>query len=576
MNSKTKERIMQYPCIRKCSIQTFSDRKDENKYSRILPMTDENLEWCEKLQLEHPYWIYFSVNPMKEWKRDKESVLKIQTWICDIDDWTKWQQLELINTAPLQPTFVVESVHGFHLYYLSDEELTDEQYADGNLGLKEYYNWDVKVCKDKARVLRLPWFYHMKWEPVMVEWRKDLSSWAIYSVNEMLRAFPKKEEDKPQVEIKPFEKKRSGSDSYWERVNQLDSKQMLLEMSWTRWVNGETIDFKKNSDWTEQIRVNGKSRSCRIDRNWMIGSYDGGWPTWIQRIERYFKRKLDKSERYDLSKRINANHPELEDKVKIKTEEMIYKPTVVPKLVKPDFTRWSQELDWALWKMKKWQLVILLGETWAWKTTFATFVAKKNANSCYYVLEDSVENIISRYAIKRAWITISQYNEWTWTPEQEKRYEQAYLNFRNRDLNMIDVGRKMKVDELIDSIMEMKDKWHSLFFIDNLWFIIGEWDSEASQTADISHRLVSLCLQENICIVLLHHFKKKWKPLEQRDISQMRGSGKLWDDAFMVVEYMRDDNQTFLKVYKDRTRWNLKTHEIVYDKGEFIYKSVVM
>ena len=134
----------------------------------------------------------------------------------------------------------------------------------------------------------------------------------------------------------------------------------------------------------------------------------------------------------------------------------------------------------------------------------------------------------------------------------------------------------MHIDDLIDSIMEMKAKWVSLFFIDNLWFLIGEWDSEAKQTADISHKLVSLCLKENVCIVLLHHFKKKWKPLEQRDISQMRGSGKLWDDAFMVVEYMRDDEQTFLKVYKDRTRWNLKTHEIAYDKGEFTYKSVVM
>jgi hypothetical protein len=66
MNSKTKEWLMQYPNFRKCSIQTFNDQdKNEKSQSRILPMTDENLEKCEKLQQILPYGIYFSVNPME-------------------------------------------------------------------------------------------------------------------------------------------------------------------------------------------------------------------------------------------------------------------------------------------------------------------------------------------------------------------------------------------------------------------------------------------------------------------------------------------------------------------------------
>lgn len=575
MNSETKERLLQYPNFRKCSIQTFNDQdKTEKSQSRILPMTDENLEKCEKLQSILPYGIYFSVNPMESWKRDKASVKMIQTWICDIDEWTKYEQLKLIENAPLKPTFVVESVHGFHLYYLAKQPLTQEQFEEWNLGLMEYYHWDVKVCKDIARVLRIPWFYHMKWEPVMVEWRKDLSWWALYSIEEITKSFPKKEEEKPQVEIKPFEKKWSGSDSYWERVNQLRNRQMLYELSWTRWVNYEIIWFKPNSDWTEQITINWVPKSCWIDKNWMIGSYDWWWPTRIQRIEWYLKRKLTISEWHDLSKRLNANHPELEDKKekkKLNTKEHIYNPTKVPKLIKPDFTRWSKDFDSAIGKMKKWQLVILLWETWAWKTTFATFIARKNKWCCYYVLEDSVENIASRYAMKQARISIEQYNEWTWTEQQEQDYETAYKNFRNKDLNLIDIWHKWEVDELIESIREMKDGWCSLFFIDNLWFIIWDWKTEAEQTADVSSKLVSLCIQENICIVLLHHFKKKWSPLERRDISQMRGSGKLWDDAFMVLEYLRDDEQTFLQVYKDRTWGKLKLYEIAYDRWDFVF-----
>lgn len=103
---------MQYPNIRECSIQTFNDQdKSDKRYSKILPMTDATLEWCEQLQAKYPYGIYFSVNPMKNGERNKESVTKIQTWICDIDDGTKEEQLELINNAPLKPSLVVESVH---------------------------------------------------------------------------------------------------------------------------------------------------------------------------------------------------------------------------------------------------------------------------------------------------------------------------------------------------------------------------------------------------------------------------------------------------------------------------------
>jgi hypothetical protein len=53
----------------------------------------------------------------------------------------------------------------------------------------------------------------------------------------MKKSFPKKEIEQPKVEIKPIEKKRDASDSYWDKVNCLDNRQMLLELSGTRWVN---------------------------------------------------------------------------------------------------------------------------------------------------------------------------------------------------------------------------------------------------------------------------------------------------------------------------------------------------
>ena len=124
-------RLDVYPNIRECSIQTFNDQdKNEKSQSRILPMTDENLEKCVKLQELKPYSIYFSVNPMQKGKRNADSVTRIQTFI---DTGTKEEQQKLIENAPLIPSYVVESVHGFHIYYLATENLTKEQYEKGNL-----------------------------------------------------------------------------------------------------------------------------------------------------------------------------------------------------------------------------------------------------------------------------------------------------------------------------------------------------------------------------------------------------------------------------------------------------------
>lgn len=572
MNEHLLKRIKVYPHFRQCSIQTFNDKdKNEHSQSRILPMTDENLEKCEKLQSMLPYGIYFSVNPMESWKRNADSVKFIQTWICDIDDMDKEKQLNLIKNAPLKPSLVVESVHWFHLYYLADRELTKEEYENWNRWLKNYYWWDPKVCKDTARVLRIPWYYHMKWEPQLELYREDLSWFELHSVEDMEKAFPDQSDTTPW-RVKQREQLNAyinDNDTFRTRAWELNSREMLLELSWTWWLNGDVISLKRNSNWTEQIYCNGKSTWCWIDTNDLIGSSDKWWPTWIQWLKRY-----GLVDRKELAKEIKRTHPELEEKkvVKIKTEDFIYKPTVVPKLEKPNFTWWDEWIDDHIWKMKRWQLVILLWETWAWKTTFATFMARHNAKSCYYVLEDKVENITMRYAMKRAWITKHEYNEWTWSKEKEMLYERAYLDFRNRDLTMVDIWHKIQVETLMESMKEMKQKWCWLFFIDNLWFIIWDGKDETAQTADISSKLVSFCLNENVCIVLLHHFKK-WRAWE-RDISQMRWSWKLWDDAFTVVKYIRDEAQTFLQVYKDRTRWELETYEIVYERGDFKFKGI--
>jgi hypothetical protein len=56
MNSDLVKWANVYPNLKDCSLQTFNEKdKEEKSFSRILPMTRANLEWCELLQKDKPY-----------------------------------------------------------------------------------------------------------------------------------------------------------------------------------------------------------------------------------------------------------------------------------------------------------------------------------------------------------------------------------------------------------------------------------------------------------------------------------------------------------------------------------------
>lgn len=54
---------------------------------------------------------------MKPGARNKDSVARFNSWICEIDHLEKEEQLKLINLFPLPPSLVIESCHGFHMYW---------------------------------------------------------------------------------------------------------------------------------------------------------------------------------------------------------------------------------------------------------------------------------------------------------------------------------------------------------------------------------------------------------------------------------------------------------------------------
>ena len=143
---------------------------------------------------------------------------------------------------------------------------------------------------------------------------------------------------------------------------------------------------------------------------------------------------------------------------------------------------------------------------------------------------------------------------------------------------MIDIWQSISKETLIASIKEQEAKWVWMFFIDNLWKITAEWKTEAEQIKKISSDLLGLCNDDEICIVLIHHYRKKNNNMEWRWLESIRGSQKLADDSTLVVEYMRDEweNSCRLKVMKDRDWGDPNIYELAYDKWEYTLNEYVI
>lgn len=528
-----------YPNFRDCACQTFNDQnKNEKSQSRILPMTKENLEKCVKLQELLPYWIYFSVNPMQKGKRNADSVTRIQTWICDIDTGTKEEQQKLIEDAPLIPSFVVESAHGFHIYYLATEDLTKEQYEKGNLGLMQYYHGDIKVCKDIARVLRIPGYYHCKGEKQLVRLRDDLFCGQKYTYDQMLLEFPYVEEKKetPKPEIKPIEKKLDGDDNYWYKVNQLDNKQMLLELSWTRFMDGQNISFQSCSTGL-QICCDGKPTSCWLDHNWMIGSNDGGWPTWIQWLEWYAKQRWQKLDFKELAKRFHDNHPELEDKPKkFEVKEIKQKEKEWP----PKWFLYADKVFDEFECFLSWELVTLVAETNSWKTTFAMDLMARNTTRgrkwIYINLEFPAETVR-----KNRWLWIhgkTKQNLSDLAPlsEQEEKEMDAYVKEKMKTFDTYSNPNWMDLQDLEKLIYEKVEEWYELFIVDSLSRIHGNTDGQNSRGYQnkCMEDLQEMVQKLDIAIVLLHHTNKFWKFEWSQKIADL-------SNVFMFIQKEQDD-----------------------------------
>lgn len=297
-----------YPNFSESEIQLFRDRENATWYAEHFPAWDKDEEYIKSKNKEW-MWVFFTINQMKKWMCSKEWVVWINAWAVDIDekDWlSKRDQFEIITNSPLTPSLIVESSWGYHVYFFA-KEATIEWRSWIQKIICDYFNGDYKIVTDTSRVLRLPWFYHNKWTPFMVEY---MHIWDYYyTEDEMIKGFEWKFSFKAELarklnrKFKPWslewlikkpEKKEYISNEEWlfERVRKSNQMDLLNRLSGSSAVSWEVYEFTKNWNWTYQIIINWKSSWNWIDNQYNIWSKakDGKdwWPTVIEWLKYYW------------------------------------------------------------------------------------------------------------------------------------------------------------------------------------------------------------------------------------------------------------------------------------------------
>lgn len=577
-----------YPRFSECTIQTFDDNKSRklnwlawkfiNIEENYIKFSDLNNLWA---------WIFFSVNPMKQWERNKESIVWVSSWICEIDWLDKDLQKKLISNCPLKPSLIIESNSSYHLYWFA-KDWTIERWNDICNGLRNYFDWDPAVV-DISRVLRLPWYYHMKddTKPYMID-IIDVSL-EYFTEEQMILAYPNIKtvsEIKQSLIIKESQAKNDlWWDYYWDRVKNMDTQTMLEEISWTSFVNWETISFSRNNNWTEQIFINWKSTWCWLDKNWKIWSSAWWWPNWTNWVFRYWN-----CDWRELAKWINDKHPEMVikkdiPKKEIKKEKIIENKEELDFTTITPFTRWLQSIDNKFGRFELNKLIVTIWESQSWKTEFTFFQARTNANRwykvCYIALEMNKKQMIARICQKRAWVSKNEWDNKTFTTQQKEIMKDKYnelWDYKNLDIIYIS---KPSIEDIKDTIKEKQKEWFELFYIDNLWFIDWDWMPEIELTAMVIRELKDLTNTQSISINLLHHFNK-WSTKDRswpRGMASIRSSWKIENDADYVLQVWRDledeippEDRKLVWIYlqKDRVWGDPSNCTIEFDRWDYI------
>ena len=478
------------------------------------------------------YGIFFTFNQFTD-TRKIDSCLGVNAWAIDMDekDIHREAQKARIKNSPLTPSAIVESKHGYHCYWFAKDGTLDN-YDEIIHRLVDHFDADPNA-KDVSRLLRVPDYWHCK-EPgdkflVQCIFLKNDT----YTEAEMLEAFPKR------IELGGVSSKE-----FWKIAAELNNKQVLTKLSGCSEMNGDEITFKPNSNGTEQIYVNDKSTACWLDTEGMIGSADGGGPTYIQWLQWYGLSKAHIAEllkAYGLvqeprRQKMFVSYGELLDYSAVRRSEINYAESIkYPYRVLQD----------TLTGILPDELVVIGAGTGVGKSELAFAIELYNAirgKKVYGIhLEGRITEISSRHIfneIRNMNDTDINYVEYVMNQKDIRHAEKAaILNIKKRVNETLKIYNRpgaisiSDFERIVDHIQYDAD----LIVVDHLHYFDFKDGSERNEINKIMQVMKDITENRKIPTVLVSHFNRDKNPKRIPTEDDLMGSSNIGKQADTVV-----------------------------------------
>ncbi len=582
-----------------CSVNDFEATEEEMKKEWV--KTKRNIQFLSKIN-----WVYLDFDIAKKWD-----------WQDELDKEHKKDLaiMDLLNKC--EPSIVLSTANGLQPIWKLKNTNTSEEYQARYLHLMESMITRSKTIwstgdqvKDVTRVLRLPWYNHMKEEPYMV--KKVIETDKEYTIEQLEKIFVKQEIKAPVMKapisnaIPPMKKLEQydvindldfftvieKAFSSVGRTVELDKQDRLIidgRLTWTfigkRWdrryiasTSHEPFKWNIITVVSDILQLSNKE-----SYKWLIENF--GIKEKVKEVKKVAKKKEIKE-----SVEWNFRHIDYYTKIAKWYEELI--DTDPSKIMK----RWWQERDDLLWWIY-WGKIILVGaSTWIWKSTFINQVCRNVGRTWIRVVKYSLEDRMEDSAKEEIFYETNRQrfkdgrqkyertkfvNNEYWDDEFLRYITQASEILAKENVIELEKTKQVNIEELVLLMEEECKKWAKLFAIDHLHYFEFEDSKERLDLhiQNVMHNINEVARKYNVAVLLVAHYKNNtplwsdWIP----NSSWFKDGASIKQVANIIIQIERDyeDNISYFHITKMRgpiiptvleTQFDVSTYEYSFQR----------
>ena len=205
-------------------------------------------------------------------------------------------------------------------------------------------------------------------------------------------------------------------------------------------------------------------------------------------------------------------------------------------------------LDWKLWWLKGWDMVVVAARPSMWKTAFALNLAQnigfKGKNVAIFSLEMSKEQLTDRMIASAMWINSWKLAKWELEDEEFMKIWDAMEKLSNANI-YIDDSAWGNLTDLKSKCRRLKmESWLDLVIIDYLQ-LMSNWNSmnRVQEISEISRWIKALARELDAPVIALSQLSRQLesRPDKRPIMSDLRESWAIEQDADIIMMLYREE-----------------------------------